>query len=85
MRPAHADRYQRLAQKGKLTEHELLDENYTVDPNTVADGYWWAINAEDFEPLIVRVEAGAVYRDCEDTFDNFEFLMPIDTSGWPKR
>ncbi|TIU90557.1 MAG: hypothetical protein E5V74_00200 [Mesorhizobium sp.] len=72
-------------QKGKLIEDELLDEHYTVDPTTIADGYWWAIIAEDFQPLIVRVERGAVYRlDCEDSFDNFEFMMPIDTTAWPR-
>ncbi|ESY20712.1 hypothetical protein [Mesorhizobium sp. LNJC394B00] len=74
----------RWPQKGKLTEKELLDENYAVDPATVPDGYWWAIHCEDFEPLIVRVEQDTVYRmDCEDTLNNFEFLMRIDTNGWP--
>ncbi|MFK0689549.1 hypothetical protein ACFX5Q_15265 [Mesorhizobium sp. IMUNJ 23033] len=73
-------------QKGKLTEEELLDPDYAVDPATVHEGYWWAIHSEDFQPLIVRVGKDAVvYRlDCEDDLNNFEFLMPIDTSGWPK-
>ncbi|RWE34987.1 hypothetical protein [Mesorhizobium sp.] len=71
-------------QKGKLSELDLLDENYAVDPATIHDGYWWAIHAEDFQPLIVLVKKGAVFRlECEDTFGNFEFLMPVDTSGWP--
>ncbi|TPL51614.1 hypothetical protein [Mesorhizobium sp. B2-4-6] len=73
-------------QAGKLTEDELLDEHYTVDPTTITDGYWWAIIAEDFQPLIVLVERGAVYRlDSEDRFENFEFVMYIDTTGWPTR
>lgn len=72
-------------QRGKLTEEELLDPDYTVDPATVYAGYWWAIHSEDFQPLIVRVGKDAVYRlDCEDDLNNFEFLMPIDTSGWPR-
>jgi hypothetical protein len=72
-------------QKGKLTERELLNEDYAVDPATISEGYWWAVNSEDFQPLIVRVGKDAVYRlDCEDDINNFEFLMPIDTSGWPK-
>ncbi|RWI94652.1 MAG: hypothetical protein E5X33_30980 [Mesorhizobium sp.] len=72
-------------QKGKLTEQELLDENYAVDPTTVHDGYWWAISYEDPLPLIVRIERDSVYRiDGEDGLNDFEFLMSIDTSGWPK-
>jgi hypothetical protein len=77
----------RWPQKGKLPEEELLDENYAVDPATVHEGYWWAIHSEDFEPLIVRVGKDAVvYRlyGVEDRLNDFEFLMPIDTSGWPK-
>ena len=75
----------RWPQKGKLAEEELLDPDYRVDPATVHEGYWWAIHAEDFQPLIVRVGKDVVYRlDCEDMLDNFEFLMSIDTSGWPK-
>lgn len=71
-------------QKGKLTEQDLLDENYAVDPASVHDGYWWAIGHEDIRPLIVRIENDTVYRiDGEDGLNDFEFLMPIDTSGWP--
>ncbi|WP_156936433.1 hypothetical protein [Mesorhizobium sp. LNJC394B00] len=72
-------------QKGKLTERELLDENYAVDPAAVRAGYWWVIHHEDLLPLIVLVGKDAVYRiDGEDGLNDFEFLMPIDTDGWPK-
>ncbi|WP_189562456.1 hypothetical protein, partial [Mesorhizobium sp. M2A.F.Ca.ET.037.01.1.1] len=72
-------------QKGKLTYEQLLDENYAVNPATVHEGYWWAINYEDMEPTIVLIGKDAVYRvDAEVRLDEFEFLMPIDTSGWPK-
>ncbi|ODA96605.1 hypothetical protein BFX40_29695 [Mesorhizobium sp. SEMIA 3007] len=72
-------------QKGKLTERELLDENYAVDPAAVRPGYWWVIHHEDLLPLIVLVGKDAVYRiDGEDGLNDFEFLMPIDTDRWPK-
>ena len=76
----------RWPQKGKLTEEELLDPDYSVDPATVQEGYWWAIHSEDFQPLIVRVGKDAVVcrLEGEDRLDDFEFLMPIDTSTWPK-
>ncbi|MER9392203.1 hypothetical protein [Mesorhizobium sp. M0592] len=72
-------------QRGKLTEEELLDPEYAVDPATIHEGYWWAVHSEDFLPLIVQVgKSGLVYRiDGEDMLNDFEFLMPIDTSAWP--
>ncbi|MBB6407755.1 hypothetical protein [Mesorhizobium sangaii] len=76
----------RWPQRGKLTEEELLDPDYRVDPTTVHEGYWWAIHSEEFQPLVVRIGTDAVvYRlDGEDSLNDFEFLMPIDTSSWLK-
>ncbi|MGX8007940.1 hypothetical protein ACVDG8_002490 [Mesorhizobium sp. ORM8.1] len=71
-------------QEGKLTERELLDEGYTVDPASVHDGYWWAVSYEDAAPMIVRIEGDTVHRiDGEDRLNDYEFLLPIDTSNWP--
>jgi hypothetical protein len=78
----------RWPQKGKRTEEELPDENYEVDPVTIHEGYWWAISFEDLQPLVVRVGKDKAVQDfngdIEQSLNQFEFLVSIDTSGWPK-
>ncbi|TIL23664.1 MAG: hypothetical protein E5Y88_22315 [Mesorhizobium sp.] len=77
----------RWPQKGKLTEEELLDENYAVDPAKVHEGYWWALDCLEESPQIILVGKNSVQAfagDIDRSLDEFEFLMPIDTSGWPK-
>ncbi|CAN7482384.1 hypothetical protein [Mesorhizobium sp. LjNodule214] len=64
-----------------------------VDPATIKDGYWWAFHILEEQPEIIRVGQDEVARsksayraDSDGEFDlsEFEFLMSIDTSGWPK-
>ncbi|RVD64207.1 hypothetical protein [Mesorhizobium sp. M7A.F.Ca.ET.027.03.2.1] len=78
-----------------LFEFELLQHVDTsawpqtgkVDPGAVSEGYWWAVDpAEEAHQIVLVGKDGAVQDfngDFGSSLDAFEFLMPIDTSGWP--
>lgn len=56
-----------------------------VDQATVHEGYWWVLEPGDGHQIVLVGKDGYVRDfngDLESRVDNFEFLMPIDTSGW---
>ncbi|WP_192182189.1 hypothetical protein [Mesorhizobium amorphae] len=73
-----------------LIEFELLQHLDTtrwptegaVDPATVHEGYWWALDPEEEAHQIVFVGKDLVVRDFNGDFerslDEFEFVMPLD-------
>ncbi|TPK72364.1 hypothetical protein FJ950_08660 [Mesorhizobium sp. B2-3-14] len=74
-----------------LVEFELLQHVDTsawpqkgaVDPETVREGYWWALDPDEGHQIVLVDKGGSVQDfngDFERSLDEFEFLMPIDTT-----
>ncbi|MER9690091.1 hypothetical protein [Mesorhizobium sp. M0139] len=53
-----------------------------VDPSTVREGYWWALDPAENAYQIVLVGKDRAVRtfngDFDSCLDEFEFLMPLD-------
>lgn len=72
---------------------QLVDTSHwpkdgSVDRKTVYEGYWWAFDpTEEVHTIVLVGEHHAVQDfdgDIARSLEDFDFRMPIDTSGWPK-
>ncbi|MER9603438.1 hypothetical protein [Mesorhizobium sp. M0243] len=65
---------------------DRLPTTGSVDREAVQEGYWWALDPAEGHQIVL-IGKGMIVQDFNGDFDRsldeFEFLMPIDTSRWP--